>query len=141
MATFSEIQDAFLFVSSEQCGMHRALLCLDNGEIYYRSENGDLDELDEDEFDCDNFIEIPHKNDLDLGQRLVFEFAEKRMPGELDRVQQIFSNRGAYRRFEDFLEHRGLLQSWYDFENQREEEALRRWCLENGIECLESNSS
>lgn len=29
--------------------------------------------MDEDKFDCDNFIEIPHKNDLDLGQRLVFE--------------------------------------------------------------------
>jgi hypothetical protein len=31
-------------------------IILDNGEIYYHSENGDLDELDEDKFDCDHFI-------------------------------------------------------------------------------------
>ena len=38
MATFDEIHDAFLFVSSDEYGMNRALLCLDNGEIYYHSE-------------------------------------------------------------------------------------------------------
>jgi hypothetical protein len=53
---------------------------------------------------------------------------------ELDRGQQIFSYRGAYRRFKDLLDHKGLLQSWYDFENQREEEALRGWARENKIE-------
>ena len=134
MATFDEIQDAFLFVSSDEYGMNRALLCLDNGEIYYHSENGDFDELDEDKFDCDHFIEIPHKNDLDLGERLVFEFAEEHLADELDSVQQIFSRRGAYRRFKDFLEQKDLLQSWYDFASQREEEALREWARENEIE-------
>jgi hypothetical protein len=114
--------------------MNRAVLCLDNGEIYYHSENGDLDELDEDEFDCDNFVVIPHKNDLDLGQRLVFDFAEEHLADDLDRVQQIFSRRGAYRRFKDFLEQKDLLQDWYDFESQREEEALREWALDNKIE-------
>jgi hypothetical protein len=84
MVTFDEIQDAFSFVSSNEYGMNRVLLCLDNGEIYYHSENGDFDELDEDEFDCDNFVVIPHKNDLDLGQRLVFDFAEQHLADELD---------------------------------------------------------
>ena len=134
MATFDEIQDAFLFVSSDEYGMNRALLCLDNGEIYYHSENGDFDELDEDKFDCDHFIEIPRKNDLDRGERLVFDFAEQHLADELDNVQQIFSHRGAYRRFKDFLERKDLLQSWYDFANQREEEALREWALDNKIE-------
>jgi|GEM_PF-4374433 len=54
---------------------------------------GTFDELDEDKFDCDNFVVIPHKNDLDLGQRLVFDFAEQRLQDELDRVQHIFSYR------------------------------------------------
>lgn len=133
MATFEEIQDAFFFVSSDEYGMNRALLCLDNGEIYFRSEYGDIDELDEDEFDCDHFIEIPHKNELDLGQALVFEFAEMRMPDELGLVDHMFNRRGAYRKFKDLLESKGLLQSWYDFEKDREEEALRQWALENEI--------
>ena len=134
MATFDEIQDAFLFVSSNEYGMNRAVLCLDNGEIYYHSENGDFDELDEDKFDCDHFIEIPHKNDLDLGERLVFEFAEEHLADDLDRVQQIFSRRGAYRRFKDFLDRKDLLQSWYDFANRREEETLREWARDFKIE-------
>ena len=134
MVTLDEIQNAFSFVSSDAYGMNRAVLCLDNGEIYFHSEMGTFDELDEDKFDCDNFVVIPHKNDLDLGQRLVFDFAEQHLADELDRVQQIFSRRGAYRRFKDFLERKDLLQDWYDFESQREEEALREWALENKIE-------
>jgi hypothetical protein len=134
MATFDEIHDAFLFVSSDGYGMNRAVLCLDDGEIYFHSEDGVLDELDEDEFDCDNFLVIPHKNDLDLGQSLVFEFVEQQMPSDLARVQNIFSHCGAYRRFKDLLDHRDLLQSWYDFQKQREEETLRGWALENEVE-------
>jgi hypothetical protein len=55
------------------------------------------------------------------------------MPDDLARVQDIFSHRGAYRRFKDLLEHRRLLEDWYDFESRREEEALREWCRENDI--------
>ena len=134
MATFDEIHDAFLFVSSDGYGMNRAVLCLDDGEIYLHSEDGVFDELDEDKFDCDNFLVIPHKNDLDLGQSLVYEFVEQQMPSDSGRVQGIFSHRGAYRRFKDLLEHRGLLENWYDFESIREEEALREWCRENEVE-------
>ncbi|VVB71057.1 Uncharacterised protein [uncultured archaeon] len=132
--TFDEIEDAFLFVSSESYGIHRALLCLDNGEIYYQSELGGLDELDEETFDCDHFVEIPHKSDLNLGLRLVYEFTEGQMPDDFSRVQQIFSSRGAYGRFKGLLEQRRMLQKWYDFEKQREEQALREWMRENDIE-------
>jgi hypothetical protein len=134
MATFDEIHSAFLFVSSDGYGMNRALLCLDNGEIYYHSEDGVFDELDEDEFDCDNFLVIPHKNELGLGHELVAEFVEQHMPSDFARVQEIFSHRGAYSRFKDLLDHRGLLEDWYDFENHRDEEALREWCRENKVE-------
>ncbi len=134
MTTFDEIYDAFLFVSSDSYGTNRALLCLDNGEIYYHSEDGVFDELDEDEFDCDNFLVIPHKNDLDLGHTLVAEFVKQHMPSDFGRVQDIFSRRGAYSRFKDLLDHRRLLEKWYDFEKRRDEEALREWCRENKVE-------
>jgi hypothetical protein len=132
MITFSEIQDAFLFVSSAQYGMHSAILCKDSGRIYYRSEAVDFDEIEE-ELDCDTFIEIPHKNDLDLGRNLVFEFVELHLADEMIYVQRIFHGSGAYGRFKDLLEQKGMLQRWYDFENLREEEALRQWCTENEI--------
>ena len=134
MIKFSDIEDAILFVSSAGYGMHSALLCKDTGRILYRSEMRGLDEIGNEDLDSDTCIEIPHKNDLDLGQRLVFEFVESRVPDGYHRVQEIFRRRGAYGRFKDFLESKGLLQSWYDFENRRQEQALRDWCEENGIE-------
>lgn len=60
MVTFSDIEDAFFFVSSAPQGENSAVLCKDTGRIYYRSELGDLDEID-DEIDCDKFVYIPHK--------------------------------------------------------------------------------
>jgi hypothetical protein len=135
MVTFSEIQDAFFFVSSDEYGMNIAILCKDTGQIFYRSESGTIDEIDdEDELDCDEIIRIPHKNDLGLGRELVFEFAGRHLADEYQRVQQIFQSRGAHGRFKDLLKYRGLLQSWYDFENRREEEVLRRWCVDEEIE-------
>lgn len=134
MVTFSEIQDAFLFVSSTEYGMHSAILCKDTGQIYYHSELGGIDDMDEEDLDWDMCIEIPHKNDLDLGQNLVFEFVERHLAVEYHSVQQIFQYRGAYRRFKDLLEQKGLLQSWYNFENQRQEQVLRQWCVDNKIE-------
>jgi hypothetical protein len=121
MVTFSEIQDAFLFVSSTEYGMHSAILYKDTGQIYYHSELGGIDDMDEEDLDWDMCIEIPHKNDLDLGQNLVFEFVERHSAVEYHSVQQIFQYHGAYRRFKDLLEQKGLLQSWYNFENQRQE--------------------
>ncbi|MCG2775017.1 MAG: hypothetical protein L6406_04970, partial [Desulfobacterales bacterium] len=79
-------------------------------------------------------IEIPHKNDLDLGRHLVFEFIEEYLPDDYERVRQMFRRSGAYSRYKALLEQRGLLKKWDDTENSREERALRKWCEENEIE-------
>lgn len=133
MISFSDIQDAFLFVSSAPYGEHSAVLCKDTGRILYRSEMSGVDEIGEDELDWDKCVGIPHKNDLDLGQELVFEFVEKHLQNDYHRVQEIFRGRGAYGRFKNFLDSKGMLERWYAFENEREEEALRQWCAENRI--------
>jgi hypothetical protein len=134
MIKFGDIQDAFFFVSSASCGMHTAVLNRDTGQIFYRSEMGDINEISDADFDLHDFIDIPHKNDLDLGQHLVFEFVEAHLPEEYDLVERFFQHRGAYSSFKDLLDTRRLLQKWYEFENQHEEEALRQWCQENEIE-------
>jgi hypothetical protein len=134
MIKFSELRDAFFFVGSDSYGMHRAVLEKESGKIYYKSELGDLDEISESDINWDVCIEIPHKNDLDLGRELVFDFVNNVMPGEYERVWEFFHRRGAYARFKDLLHSKGLLQDWYEYENRREEEALREWCEDNGIE-------
>ena len=131
--SFSDIEDAFLFVSSEQMCIHNAYLCRETGEIFYESEMSDLDELPED-IDDDKYISIPHKNELELGKALVIEFTSQYMPEELDRVHSIFHRKGAYSRYKELLEEKGVLEEWYEFEKKRQDEAIREWCRENDIE-------
>lgn len=134
MIKFSDVEEAFFFVSSAGYGLHRAILDKDTGQIYYSSELGDLDEIGDHEMELVNFIEIPHKNDLDLGQELVNEFVQVYLPNEYNHVRQMFKGPGAYSRFKYFLESKGLLQTWYDFENQHTVSSLRQWCEENGLD-------
>jgi hypothetical protein len=133
--SFSDIEAAFMYVSSEMYGMNTAVLCKDTGKILYRSDMAEIDEIeDEEDLDWDQCVEVPHKNDLDLGRNLVFEFVEENLPSDYERVRRIFRRRGAYARYKDLLERRGLLQEWYNVENTREERAIRKWCEENEIE-------
>jgi len=130
---FSDIEDAFFYVSSAPMTANIAVLCKETGEILYASEYGDVDEIPEEVYDRSDCIEIPHKNDLDLGRNLVFEFVEQYLPSDFERVRHIFRRKGAYGRYKDFLEDRGFLQKWYDFENKRQTETLREWCEYNEI--------
>lgn len=134
MVKFSDLEDAFLFVNSDSYGMNTALLNRDSGRLYFRSDGGDLDEIGAADVDWERCIEIPHRNDLDLGQSLVFEFVDECLADEYNQIRQVFRKRAAYRRFKNILGARGLLQTWYDFENLRVEQALRLWCQENEIE-------
>ncbi len=134
MVSLSEIIDAYYFVNVSSYGSNRAILCKDTGRILYRSEEAGIDEVADQDLDWENCIEIPHKYDLNLDRELVFEFVEMYLPDEYHRVRQMFRKRGAYSRYKRFLESRGMLDTWYEFENEREEHALRQWCKENGIE-------
>ena len=49
----------------------------------------------------------------------------------------MFRGPGAYGRFKDLLGTMNLLETWYEFENQRTREALKEWCEENGVKWSE----
>jgi hypothetical protein len=131
---FSDIEDAYLFVSMAMEFSNQAILCKETGEIFYASEYDDEDEIPEDVYENDECIEIPGKNELDLGRNLVFEFVEENLTEMYERVRQILRKRGAYARYKDLLDEKGLLQRWYDFENDRQTQALKEWCADNEIE-------
>ena len=114
---------------------HEAYLSKETGKIYWHSEFGDnFEELPDDIDDSNKYISIPHKNDLDLGNRLAFRFVEKSLPSESGRVRTIFARRGAYARFKGFLVDRGMLKQWHEFEAEAQEKALREWCKANDLE-------
>ena len=130
---YSELEDAFLFISGQPPFTNSAILNNETGEIYYQSDFSGIDEFPED-IDDEKYISIPHKNDLDLGRDLVFEFVSQYMENDLDEVHEIFDRKGAYSKYKYLLEKRGLLKKWYDFENNKTKEALLSWCSENNIE-------
>ena len=49
-------------------------------------------------------------------------------------MYSIFRRKGAYSRYKDFLESKGVLENWYEYENERQKVALKEWCKENNIE-------
>src|SRR4030095_982311 len=78
---YGDLSAAFDFVSFAAPFEHRAFLSLDTGEIYWISETSPIDDEDlpDDLETSDRYIAIPHKNDLDLGNRLALLFAEEHL--------------------------------------------------------------
>ena len=123
--SFSDLQLAFECVSSGDMGETKAYLDRQSGKIYWHSEFGEDDEELPDDIDDEKYISIPDKRELDLGKPLVLDFAREFLPDDYAEVRQLFSRRGAYRRYKDLLVRRGALERWYDFSNKVEEAALR----------------
>ena len=73
-----------MFVSMQPKFGNQALLSTKTGEIFYISDYVDSDELPDDIEESEDYIEIPHKNELNLGKRLVFEFVSERLPDQMD---------------------------------------------------------
>jgi len=135
VAQFNVLFEAFEFVNFGLPAEYEAYFCTTTGAIHYHSEYGDNEEpLPDDIEDAEKYIAIPHKNDLDLGKRLVLKFAGAFLPDALGEVREIFGHSGAYAHFKELLEHRGMLQQWYEYEVKAQKESLREWCEAKGIE-------
>lgn len=136
---FEDLQLAFLFVSSGGPGENQAVLDTQSGHLYWHSEIGDNFEEDElpENLDDERYIELPHKNELNLGKPLVLDFVRQFLPDDYDEVRDIFRRRGAYGRFKAMLVRRGALDRWHDFSAKAEEAALRAWCADNAIELVD----
>jgi hypothetical protein len=134
---FSEIEDAFGFVSMSEFG-NSAWVCRETGAIHMRSDwdRDQFEPMPEDIDDGAKYAKLPDPRDLDLGTELVLRFAAERLDEHYDEIAAIFSRKGAYRRFKEFLRRLGALDSWYEFENNAREKALRDGCAENGVEVV-----
>jgi hypothetical protein len=99
-----------------------------------RGANGDFgDELPPDLEDASLFAAVPHKNELDLGRALVFEFLEAQAPALVPMAEAFFRQRGAYAKFKALLERQQLLAQWYDHEAMATQRALQAWASDNGF--------
>ncbi|SEC07881.1 Uncharacterised protein family (UPF0158) [Rhizobiales bacterium GAS191] len=134
--SFKDLEFAFDFVSSGRLGENQAYISKETGKTYWRSDYMDesVEELPEDIDDGEKYLEVPHKNDLDLGRTLVFDFVAAALPDDYEKVRDIFRSKGAYARFKDLLGYRKAVDRWHEFEAKATQDALRAWCKENAIE-------
>lgn len=122
--------------------LNHAYIDPQTGNIFYVSDEMDLkDEFGEeipDDFETsDRFIAIPARNDLDLGLELVQAFVDETIPEHEATIREFFRHSGAYGRFKHFLETKGLLQAWYDYENRETEATVRGWAADENIALIE----
>ncbi len=140
---FEDLFEAFAFVTGGGFIEHRAFVHRESGEVLFWSD--DLEWFDDDppegvEYPDDlgpEWIEVPNPGHLDLGRALVRRFVEAHIPDEARTVEGFFRRKGAYRRFKNFLYDRGLLETWYRFEEEAQRSALRQWARDEGLTLVE----
>lgn len=139
---YEDLSAAFDFVSFGAPFEHRAFVSLDTGAVHWIAETGVIDEeeLPDDLEESDRYLEVPHKNELELGRTLVLRFASEELPRRFATIEGFFRRRGAYPRFKDLLASEGCLERWYAYEADATERALRDWCAANDIQLDESSS-
>ncbi len=136
--SLDQLQNAMEWVSGDFMD-NEAYICRQTGKIYWvAGDPGMIDEEEEEEVpedihDADKYIAVPDKRDLDLGKQLAFDFTLQYLAERYDDVRDIFRAKGAYRRFKDILERKGLLEEWYRYSDERAAKALAEWCELEGL--------
>ncbi len=132
---FDDLLNAFEWVSAGAQYDNTAYIHRVTGKVFFDSDEFEPEEpLPEDYEDGTLYIAAPHKNELNLGRNLVFDFVEENMPESLGVVQDFFRKKGAYSRYKDLLERKGRLDDWHRFEAAAVEAALRDWAAENKLD-------
>ena len=130
---FSDILDLFELVNFGSPFENEGYICKESGKTYFYSDFGDNEEELPDDITDQKYLAIPHKNELNLGNNLAFDFVQEYLPTEYENVRSIFNRKGAYTRFKSLLEKADKLEEWYEFEAKQTEQILREWCKEQGI--------
>jgi hypothetical protein len=132
--TYDDLEAALHWVSAAAPFENAAYISKATGKVFYSSSDRDIDdELPDDVEDAALYWTVPHKNDLDLGSRLAYRFADERLPEHRREVHEIFRHRGAYGKFKALLERVRLLDAWFKFERAETESALRGWADDEGM--------
>jgi len=137
--SLSELLNAFEFVSASPFDEYQAYICRITGRIIFVSEDIDPEEeeLPDDVAISDQYHAVPNRRDLHLGAKLALSFVSDELPTSLREARDIFSRRGAYRRFKQMLEDTRSLDKWYAFEADAVATALKDWCAEVGLSLID----
>ncbi|RQO82885.1 hypothetical protein [Acidovorax sp. FJL06] len=136
-AKFSDILDGYEFCTVGDLLDTQAFVSLESGTVHIVSGDMELDEeAPPEDIETGPYLALPGKSELGLGWALAIEFSEQAIAADASSVRDFFRRRGAYHRFKEFLERRGQLDAWFEFERSAVESRLRQWCADHGIELV-----
>ncbi len=108
----------------------------DSGTLYFHDGQQSTDKREtspEDLYDNPAWIAIPSQQGLDLGKALFIEFIVEYCPEKSDLLFQRLRKHGGYRAVKDDFERQGLLEQFYQFEDNMTQQALRHWAEDEGL--------
>jgi len=130
-----ELENAAILIDDGE-GSAKALVARDSGMIHLLNDEY-MDEEAPVPGDIEaggNYVSVPAASELGLGRALMQRFAGSHLPGDRERVQEMFARQDPYDRFSKLLEERGELDAWYRFREQETRTALTRWCEQHGLQ-------
>ena len=131
----TDLQGALDLVS-DRFSENEAFVCRQTGKIYWIFEDGvvEQEKPPNDLGNTDKYAPVPDKYELDVGNRLAFDFTSIHLPDQNDEVRSIFRRPSAYGGFKALLAEHQLLDAWYSYSETQTLEALRDWCTSEGFE-------
>ena len=131
----TELQGALDLVS-DRFSENEAFVCRQTGKIYWVFEDAvaEQEEPPDDLGEADKYAPVPDKYELDVGNRLAFDFTTLHLPDQYNEVRSIFRRQGAYGSFKVLLAEHQLLDTWYSYSETQTLEALRDWCTSEGFD-------
>jgi hypothetical protein len=139
---YTDLESALEWSSSSESFENTAVISRQTGEIHFLSESGDFGIDTPDDIDDETlYAAMPDKNELDLGQDVVFAFVQSATPQHQSAVRSYFKQRGAYSKFKSLLERDALLEQWYTYERVATREALLKWAATQGFNVIEVPSA
>ena len=85
----------------------------------------------------ERFLRLPTKFEIHE-YNIMEEFIQTLKGEDADKLEQVIQGRGAFRRFKDMVNRRGITKQWYDFQADYYRNLAIAWCQEHGIEYVEN---
>jgi hypothetical protein len=133
-SAFEDLVAAYEWVSSDPGGENAAYVSRETGRVYWLTDAVESeDELPDDLEDGTQYLAVPHKHDLDLGNALALQFVNAALPSRYRDAVEFFRHPGAYRRLKAMLERAHKLDEWHEYEAAAVQGALRSWVTDNEL--------
>jgi hypothetical protein len=130
-----ELENAAILVDDGEGSAH-ALVARDTGLIHLLND----EYMDEEaplpgDIEAEGlYVSVPAASTLGLGRELMLRFGAAQLPGDQERLRELFASRDPYDGFSRLVEEHGLRDAWSRFREEETRTVLQRWCGQHSLQ-------